>query len=57
MAALPRKTQILAYSRYASDLRFSRALPSRFLNGLEKRTVPAVCYAEQERLRPLPLAA
>jgi len=37
MAALLQKTQILAYSRYASALSFFRTLPSRFLNGLRMR--------------------
>jgi hypothetical protein len=37
MAALRQKTHILAYWRYASDVHFFRALPSRFLNGPRKR--------------------
>jgi hypothetical protein len=36
MAALLQENQILAYEEYASALIFSRALPSRFLNGLVK---------------------
>jgi len=37
LAALLQKTHILAYDQYASAVRFFRALPPRFLNGLRNR--------------------